>query len=269
MIGNRLKQIAAALLAIALALGLCGCGQGESGAFRTLSVIGTRRYSVLCRKGDRLAPLLGGAMEGLAADGTLSALSVRWLGRDAITLKAQAAPGEDADGRPETAARTLIVGVEADHAPMACEEDGVLRGMSIDLADALGRALGWEVAYQPISADEVEMQLSSGNIDCALGFDPASVNAAKYNVGATYLESDVVLAVRPDSHVKRLRDLKEQRVGTVNDPALTGLVRADEQITRYASGATAYLSSGRCVNALDNGWCAAIVMDRVVLEHLQ
>ena len=44
-------------------------------------------------------------------------------------------------------------------------------------------------------------------------------------------------------------------------------VRSDERITRYASGATVYLSAQRCINALDNGWCAAIAMDEIMLDY--
>ena len=261
-----LASLLAVLLAASLPAGLAGCGQGENGSYRVLSVLGARRYSVLYRLDDRLASVVDGAMEGLAADGSLAAISLRWLGRDAITLRERE---REAAEEPESTARTLIVGVEADCVPMAYTEDGALRGMSVDIADALGRALGWEVAYQPVSPAEVETQLASGNIDCALGFDPAAVSDAKYTVGVTYMESDVVLAVRPGSAVKRLRDLREQRVGTVNDPALTALVRRDEKLTHYASGATVYLSAARCVEALDKGWCAAVAMDRIILEHMQ
>ena len=268
-----MRKIIAPLLALALLLGLTACGRQNSSAFRTLEVIGARRYSVICRLDDRIAPLIDEAMRNTAASGELSAISIRWLGRDAITLKGEAAPEEtpeDAEAEAEadeTPARTLLVGVEADFEPMAYTENGALRGMSIDIADALGRALGWEVAYQPISPAEVGTQLASGNIDCALGFDPATVSASKYTVGVTYLESDVVLAVRPDSDIRRIRDIKDQRIGAVDDPVVTRLVKNHDKLTKYASGATVYLSPRRCVNALDNGWCAAVAMDVLMLEH--
>lgn len=261
-------KLSALLLALALLLGLGGCGQESGAAFRVLETVGTRHYGVICRKEDRIAPRIDAAMNALAADGTLAAISVRWLGQNAITLKGAPLAEETEDGAEPPEPRTLIVGVEADFEPVAFSSDGILRGMSVDIAEALGRVLGWEVRYQPISPAEVGTQLSSGNIDCALGFDPGEVSASKYTVGVTYMESSIVLAVRPDSEVRRLRDLKDRRVGTIDDPAVTAMIRGDEKITKYASGATMYLSPQRCIAALDNGWCAAVAVDRILLDHL-
>ncbi len=289
-----MKRISALVLVFLLMLGLGGCGESQYTAFRVLETVGARHYGLIYRLDDRLAPQVDAAMNKLAARGELSAISVRWLGRDAITLKpssravkearaeakeetaegespreedvsASAAPSQEAE--PETV-RRLIVGVEAEFQPMAFLENGIQRGMSIDIADALGRVLGWEVAYQPIAPAEVGAQLSSGNIDCALGFDPASVRADKYTVGVHYMDSDVVVAVRPDSGIHRLRDVKQQRIGTISDPVITAILSENDKVTRYASGATVYLSPLRCVRALDNGWCAAIAVDRLMLDHL-
>jgi ABC-type amino acid transport substrate-binding protein len=156
--------------------------------------------------------------------------------------------------------------VEGDYDPLGYTENGVLQGMSVDLANAIGELLGWEILILPIGSDEISAHLVSGNVDCALGFDASLVSASKFSVGPTYLKSDIVVAVRSESEIKRLRDLRDCRVGVVNDPAVLTAVRASEHLTKYASGATQYLSTDRCVNALDNGWCAAIVMDSLMLS---
>ena len=265
----RLKKRISALLLLALALALCACGETDASPFRTIEVLGARRYAVICRKDDRLAPLLIAAIEDLARDGTLSAASIRWLGRDAITLKPQPAGGaEEGDEPAEAAARTLIVGLERDFEPLAFWENGVLRGMSVDIADGLGRALGWEVAYQPITANEVGTQLSSGNIDVALGFDPGTVNAEKYTLGPVYMESEIVLAAPRESGITRWKDLEGERIGIVDDPTVTARLKASDQAARYAAGAVIYASPARCFFALENGWCAALAMDRIMLEQL-
>ncbi|MCD8005246.1 MAG: transporter substrate-binding domain-containing protein [Oscillospiraceae bacterium] len=113
----------------------------------------------------------------------------------------------------------------------------------------------------------METQLASGNIDCALGFDPLCVNAERYSVGVTYMESDIVLAVRPESEINRIRDLKERRIGTLDDPALTAAIQGSEKLVKYAAGATAYASLTRCVEALDDAWCSAIVVDSLMLTY--
>ena len=271
------NRICALLLALALLAGLCGCGRAEVSKYKILSVLGTKRYSVIYRKDDRLAETVDTAMETLAANGTLSAISTRWLNRNAITLEGSlptpALPGadaeteEDADAAP---ARTLIVGVEQNFAPMAYyEQDGGLRGMSIEIADALGALLNWEVRYQPISPADIETQLASGNVDCALGFDPGEVSASKCTVGVTYMESDVVVAALTNSDYGRIKDLRGMSIGTIDDPVVIRYIRADEDLARYAGGATVYVSLQRCMTSLENDWCAAVAMDRIMLEYLK
>ena len=49
---------------------------------------------------------------------------------------------------------------------------------------------------------------------------------------------------------------------------LSRAIQDNSQITRYASGATVYLTPGRCMEALDKSWCAAVAMDRIMLERL-
>lgn len=271
-----LPRLGAALLGLALLGTLGGCGQDESAPFRVLEELGERDYAVICRLNDRIAPQIDEAMNTLAAEGTLSALSLRWLGRDAVTLRAGARPEEPEDAEeaeepeePEAAEepRVLIVGVETDAAPLSFSQNGSLGGLHVDIAAALGKTLGWEVRYQPISAGEVETQLSSGNIDCALGFDPGAVRPEKYSVGVTFLHSEIVLAVRQESPVRRLRDLRELTVGTPDDPLITALVKTDESLTKYAAGATVYRTPRRCLEALETGLCAAVVLDRMMLEH--
>ena len=271
-----MKKLLALLAAAALTLSLAACGEPDSTGFRTLEVIGQRQYSLIFRLGDRIAPEVNAAMRQLYRTGELSSASLRWLGRDAIALSENSgSSGEESPEPAETEVpesteelpdRTLIVGVEEEFDPMSFVDNGVLCGMSIDIASALGTALGWRVSYQPISAAEVEAQLSSGNIDVALGFDPGSVKEGSYTVGVTYMSSDIVLAARR-SGINSVRDIRGERIGTVDDPAVIAAVKANEHITRYASGATVYLSSRRCVSAMDNGWCAAIAMDEIMLEY--
>ena len=67
--------------------------------------------------------------------------------------------------------------------------------------------------------------------------------------------------------IRRIRDLNGSRVGVIHDPAVLAAVRSSEKLTKHASGATEYLSLGRCINALDNGWCAAVAMDSLMLSY--
>ena len=261
---NRWKKRIALLLLLALLAALCGCGQQEYAAFRALEVIGEKQFCAVCRGGDKLATVVEAALKVLAANGTLSSISARWLGRDRICLEGDAGALRALEEQPEP--RRLIIGVEKDYYPIGFSENGTLSGMNVDLANAIGELLGWEILILPIGAEELSAHLVSGNVDCALGFDGSLVSASKFSVGAPYLKSDIIVAVRSESEIKRLRDLKGCRVGVVNDPAVLSAVRSSEHLTKYAAGATKYLSVDRCINALDNGWCAALAMDSLMLS---
>ena len=258
-----MKKCIAILLALAALLSLCACGQTEIGAFRAMEVVGEKQFCAVCRGGDRLAPVIEAALETLAGNGTLSSITARWLGKDLSCLEGDANALKTLEELPE--ARRLVIGVEPEYYPIGYTEYGELRGMSPDLANALGELLGWEVLVLPVRSDELSANLKSGNVDCVLGYDAGLVSASEFYVGKPYLKSDIVLAVRTESEVRSVRDLKGCRVGAVNDPAVLRSVRSSEKLTKYASGATVYLSVERCVNALDKGWCAAIVMDSLML----
>ena len=264
-----MKKCIALLLALLMLAALCGCGQTEYASFRALEVIGEKQFSAICRGGDKLAPVLDAALATLAGNGMLSSITARWLGRDLSCLEGDAGALRALEATleeplPET--RRLIVGVERDYDPIGFLSGDQPQGLCVDLAGAIGDLLGWELLILPISSDEVQANLISGNVDCALGFDGTLVSASEFSVSAPFLKSDIIVAVRAESEVKRLRDLKDCRVGVVRDPVVLNAVRSSEKLTKYASGATEYLSIGRCINALDNGWCAAIVMDSLMLS---
>ena len=260
-----MRKLVAIALALAMLAALCACGQQEIGSFRALEVLGEKQFCAICRGGDKLAPVIGAALETLAANGTLPSITARWLGRDRSCLEGNAGALSALEEQPEP--RRLIVGVESDFYPIGFQENGEVRGMSVDRANALGALLGWDVMILPITAEEVSAHLVSGNVDCALGFDTGLLSAEKFSVGAPYLKSEILLAVRTDSEIKRVRELKDCRVGVIHDPAVLKAVRKSEKLTKYASGATEYLSLERCVNALDNGWCAALAMDSLMLAY--
>ena len=255
------------LLALLLLAGLCACGEKSEGPFRALEVVGTKHYCGICRGGDKLAPVILAAVEALAGTGTLSALSVKWLGSDRICMDGNAAALSELEELPEP--RTLIFGIPSEFHPLGYLEYDEPRGFAADIAAAVGELLGWEVRLLCISPDEVGSQLNSGNIDCAMGFDSNLDHAEKFTIGGCFLESDILLAVRSESEVRKPKDLEGCRIGTINDPVVLKAIRGDEKITKYATGATEYLSLPRCIEALDLGWCSAVVLDSLMLTYYQ
>ncbi|MGN1001174.1 MAG: transporter substrate-binding domain-containing protein [Oscillospiraceae bacterium] len=258
-----MKRFIAALLALVLALSLCACSKDEYGTYRVVEVIGTKQYGTVCRAGDKAAQAVDAAMKVLAANGTLSALSVQWLGRDVISLEGD--PEALNKLEEEIAPRTFIVGVEADLKPLSYTEGDSTQGLNVDIAQALGQLLGWDIVILPISDGAIGTHLSAGNIDCALGFGIETLSASDYALGPCYMESDIAVAVPAGSEIGKLKDLKGLRIGTVGDPSVTAALAANDKVVKYADGATTYLSTTRCMTALEKGWCAAVAMDALCL----
>jgi len=257
-----MKKPIALLLCLTLVLSLCACGVPDD-SIVSLGTVGTKHYRAICRSGDRLAPVITAALETLAANGTVSALTSRWLGADRCAMKGSADALAKLEEMPER--RTLIIGVETEFEPIAYTVNGELVGLAVDLARAMGELLGWETLILPITSDQISAQLTSGNVDCALGFDAVSLKEEKFTWSESFLNSDIIVAARAGSDVKRFKDLTGCRVGTVQDPVVLQAIQANEKLTKYAAGATQYLSVARCIEAMDKGWCAAVVMDSMTL----
>ncbi len=255
----------AILLTAAICLCLCACGGDDGHIYDVIDTVGTKQYGTAFRLGDKAAAQVSAAMEVLSATGELSTISSGWLGEDLICLAGNADALSSL--KDSSQSRTLIVGVETDLRPLSYpDEDGKYMGMSIDIAQAVGRLLGWEIKILPINADELSTQLSSGNIDCALGFGIEALSGDKYTLGPCYMQSDILIAVPAGSGIRSLRGLKGEKVGTVKDPSLIQALSADSKTANLADSATTYLSARRCISALENGWCAAVVMDRLMLQ---
>ena len=257
------KRSLALLLGAALALCLCACGEDPS-VYVIIDTVGEKNYGTIFRLNDRVAEPVSAAMSVLAASGELSIYSTQWLGQDVITLRGSADALTALEEPPQP--RTLIVGVEEDMIPLSYLRDGEYAGMSVDIAKAIGRLLGWEIRIQPVSSQDLAAQLSSGNIDCALGFGVESVRADAYTLGECYMTSEVVLMTRTDNDVHRIKDLKGEKIGSVKDAAIIAALQGNDKVVKYAESVTAYLSPTRCMNALNNGWCAAVAMDRIMIK---
>ena len=259
-----MKRILAFILAAVLCLGISGCGEEQMGSYTVLEEIGTKQYASIYRSGDVVGPVVEAAMSSLAATGTLSRIAATWLGSSTILTEGNVNALSEVD-IPES--RSLNIGVDTDAPPFAyIGSSGNLTGFTVDVAKAIGSLLGWNVKIIPVKSAEIATQLSSGNIDCALGFDPGCVDAEKYSLGCVFLESTIVLAVPEGSEVKSIRRIRGERIGTISDPALESAIANHDKISKHSDGATVYLTPPRCIAAMEKGWCVAIVMDILMLE---
>ncbi len=260
-----MKRILSLMLVAALCFGLAGCGKEQIGSFTVLEEIGTKEYAAIYRSDDVIPELVEAAISSLAASGSLQRLAGNWLGStEYIKFEGDFAALGNIEEMPP--ARTLIIGVDTDSPPFAYTSGGETVGFTVDLAKAIGSVIGWDVKIIPVRSADIPTQLSSGNIDCALGFSPMCVDPEKYVVGTVLMESEIVIAVPEGSDVRNIRRIRGERIGTISDPALEDAITAHSKISKHSDGATVYVTPPRCISAMENGWCVAIVMDVLMLK---
>lgn len=262
-----MKKIISLLLLLALCLALCACG-GESYGVKTIQTLVEQDYSIAFRTGDNVYYYVTAAISELAYEGKVEELSRKWFGSSIVTFHQEA----DALSKftpPES--RVLRIGIDINSFPVAYLMNGVYWGYDIELAMAACEKLGWELQIQPIDAEEVYIELSSGNIDCAWGgivLDADELAAEKYMQYGPYLHNDIVVAARDGSSVWNQLKLNGRNMAMCSTPEAMAALETDEglmkrlgQITRLAGGTV------ECFEYLYSGKCDAVLTDSTALYY--
>lgn len=272
---KQIKRILALLLVCVLALSLCACGK-TVGSYRVLKTLGSESFRIGYRQGDYVAVYIDAALKTLAADGTVHALAIKWLGADEVTMEADSAALEALGTIPQ---RELIVGVSDSSFPMSYADGSGYAGFDVELAQAVCQKLGWTVRYQPIPVDSAYVELSSGNVDCVWGgmvLDRVNYDEngkekpekERIALSEPYLTNELILVTRADSKGSSVSRLKGTTVMLDTDARYMTALQADEsllnrfgQVERVTGGAQ------QCFDSLNAGECSAIVTDSVALAY--
>ena len=262
-----MKKIVSILLAICLCLGCAACG-GSSYGVKVIQTLVEQDYSLAFRTGDGMAVYVAAALEQLAAEGAVDELAVKWFGERIIEFD-KTAGALDKLGLPET--RTFILGVDENSFPMAYLSNGQYWGFDVELAAAVCAKLGWTLEIQSIEKENVYIELSSGNIDCAWGgiaLDPAEVTAGYYAQYGPYVHNDIVVAARNGSMVWNRLMLSGKKMDMCSTVEALDALQTDPklskrlgQITRVAGGTT------ECFQDLYSGKCDVVLTDSTALYY--
>ena len=254
-----MKKAICIILIICMALGCTACG-GSSYGVKIIETLVEQDYSMAFRTGDPTASYVIAALETLSAEGKVTELSTKWFGDRIVDIK-KTAGALDRTGQPEP--RDFIIGVDINSFPMAYIANDEYWGFDVELAIAVCEKLGWNLKIQPIEKENVFIELSSGNIDCAWGgiaLDETEVSKGKYLQYGPYVHNDIVIAARDSSFMWNKLMLSGKKMVMPSTPEAMAALATDEklanrmgQITRLAGGATEcfdYLFSGRCDTVL-------------------
>ncbi len=250
-----MKRFLCILLLLGLCLSLCACG-GSPREVQTVTTMVEQDYSLAFRTGDPTAYYVAAAIEELNAEGLVDELSVKWFGSRMVNFGKNA---QALDKLEQPQPRDLIIGVDINSFPMAYMTAGQYWGFDVELASAVCDKLGWKLKIQQIEKENVYIELSSGNIDCAWGgiaLNQAEIDEGKIAQYGPYIHNDIVIAKRGDAFIENKYMLSHKALAMCStteamealqsDP---GIVNRLGQISRLAGGTTEcfqYLYQGRC-----------------------
>ena len=262
-----MKRILSLFLTLVMLLVCTGCG-GRGYGVRTVQTLVEQEYAMAFRPGDTTYTYVAAAVQSLAYEGRVDELAVKWLGERIVDFDKDPELLQTI-GMPEP--RTLIIGVDINSFPMAYLANGEYWGFDVELALAVCERLGWTPVFQTIEKENVYIELSSGNIDCAWGgiaLNPEEVEAGKYAEFGPYVENDIVIASRNGSWVWNRLMLSGRNMTMSSTPEAMAALQTDEklprrlgQITRLAGGTI------ECFEYLYAGKCDAVLTDSTALYY--
>jgi len=128
---------------------------------------------------------------------------------------------------------TLVIGMELKYPPFEMtDEAGNPTGVSVDLANALGEALGRDIEIRNISFDGLIPALKTGNIDLILSsMTRTEERAQSIDFSDPYLFTGLAILAAKDKGVTNIADLNQEGRVVAVKLGTTGHVYAKENLT--------------------------------------
>ena len=262
-----MKKMICAVLILCMSFSLCACG-GSTYGVRELEVLVEQEYSLAFRNDDSTYNYVTAAIETLNAEGMVGDLTGKWFGSSIIDFKKDAKALEKV-GMPEP--RTFIIGVDINSFPMAYVVDGNYWGFDVQLAMAVCERLGWTLQIQPIEKENVYVELSSGNIDCAWGgiaLDQKEIDAGKYTQYGPYVSNNIVVAGRNGSTVWNKLKLGGRTMAMCSTEEAMSALETDPKLAKRL-GQIIRLAGGtmECFEYMYSGKCDVVLTDSTALYY--
>lgn len=106
----------------------------------------------------------------------------------------------------------LVIGCDTLRPYSYADEDGNPAGMDVDLAKEACKRMGYEPVFVYIDWDERDSLLANGDIDCLWSCFSMDGQEENYAWVGPYMYSRQVVAVKADSPITHLSDLKNMRI---------------------------------------------------------
>ena len=165
--------------------------------------------------------------EFLAAFGTIAASAVlagcggtKTATTAGAPSNAASTPAPSGDDKSAASSMKLIVGFDAAYPPYGyVGDDGSYTGFDLELAQEVGRRVGWEVQLEPIDWDAKDTLMNSGAINCIWNGFTIEGRENDYTFSEPYMLNAQVVVVKKGSGISDLAGLAGKAVITQTDSA--------------------------------------------------
>ena len=173
--------------------------------------------------------------EFLAAFGTIAASAVLagCGGKTATTTgapsDAASTPAPSGDDKSAASTMKLIVGFDAAYPPYGyVGDDGFYTGFDLELAQEVGKRVGWEVQLEPIDWDAKDTLMNSGAINCIWNGFTIEGRENDYTFSEPYMLNAQVVVVKKGSGISDLAGLAGKAVITQTDSAAYDVLAGED-----------------------------------------
>ena len=188
--------------------------------------------------------------EFLAAFGTIAASAVLagCGGKTATTTgapsDAASTPAPSGDDKSAASTMKLIVGFDAAYPPYGyVGDDGSYTGFDLELAQEVGRRVGWEVQLEPIDWDAKDTLMNSGAINCIWNGFTIEGRENDYTFSEPYMLNAQVVVVKKGSGISDLAGLAGKAVITQTDSAAYDVLAGEDAAQADVAAAFASLET--------------------------
>lgn len=174
--------------------------------------------------------------EFLAAFGTIAASAVlagcggtKTATTAGAPSNAASTPAPSGDDKSAASTMKLIVGFDAAYPPYGyVGDDGSYTGFDLELAQEVGRRVGWEVQLEPIDWDAKDTLMNSGAINCIWNGFTIEGRENDYTFSEPYMLNAQVVVVKKGSGISDLAGLAGKAVITQTDSAAYDVLAGED-----------------------------------------
>lgn len=168
------------------------------------------------------------------------------------------------------AKETLVLGCDDEFPPMGfVDEDGNLTGFDIELAGLVCEKLGVKLEATPIDWSTKEAQLEGGSIDVIWnGYTITQVRNKKVEYTKPYLNNAVVIAVKADSDIQTLDDLKDKVIASQTDSSGLNAINKNEFLMENVKEIREFNTFMEAMLDLQSVRVDAVAIDKVVANYM-